>query len=435
MATDVVEKSGSAGEPAEFNMLANARAYFEAAADRLGLNQNIKDILQRTERELMVNIPVNMDDGSVQVFEGYRVQHNSARGPYKGGIRYHPQVSMDEVRALAALMTWKCSVADIPYGGGKGGITCEPADLSTRELEQLTRNFVRAIRPIIGPRTDIPAPDVNTNATVMAWIVDEYSSLEGQAVPEIVTGKPILMGGSLGRREATGYGVARTALEVLSLLGRSPEATTVAVQGFGNVGSWAAERLYRAGCKIIAISDVSGGYFNPEGFDIDDVMRYQETSPRGLLQGYPDCSQKITNEELLSLEVNMLIPAALENQLHSGNAGEVKAEIIVEGANGPTTLLADKILYERGTIIVPDILANAGGVTVSYFEWVQNLYGFAWEFDDVINKMDSKMVTNLKNVWEMSQDEDISLREAAFTIAIKRVVESMKLRNSGYTAM
>lgn len=432
---DVVEKSGSAGEPAEFNMLANARAYFEAAADRLGLNQNIKDILQRTERELMVNIPVNMDDGSVKVFEGYRVQHNSARGPYKGGIRYHPQVSMDEVRALAALMTWKCSVADIPYGGGKGGITCEPADISTRELEQLTRSFVRAIRPIIGPRTDIPAPDVNTNATVMAWIVDEFSSLEGQAVPEIVTGKPILMGGSLGRREATGYGVARTALELLSLLGRSPEATTVAVQGFGNVGSWAAERLYRAGCKIVAISDVSGGYFNPEGFDIDDVMRYQETSPRGLLQGYSAGSQKITNEELLSLEVTMLIPAALENQLHSGNAGDVKAEIIVEGANGPTTLLADEMLYQRGTIIVPDILANAGGVTVSYFEWVQNLYGFAWEFDDVISKMDGKMVTNLKNVWEMSKDMDISLREAAFTIAIKRVVESMKLRNSGYATM
>ena len=250
-----------------------------------------------------------------------------------------------------------------------------------------------------------------------------------------MTGKPILMGGSLGRREATGYGVARTALELLSLLGRSPEATTVAVQGFGNVGSWAAERLYRAGCKIVAISDVSGGYFNPEGFDIDDVMRYQETSPRGLLQGYSAGSQKITNEELLSLEVTMLIPAALENQLHSGNAGDVKAEIIVEGANGPTTLLADEMLYQRGTIIVPDILANAGGVTVSYFEWVQNLYGFAWEFDDVISKMDGKMVTNLKNVWEMSKDMDISLREAAFTIAIKRVVESMKLRNSGYATM
>lgn len=419
----------------EFNMLENARAYFEIAADRLGLDESMRQVLQHPERELMVNIPVKMDDGTIKLFNGYRVQHCSALGPYKGGLRYHPQVSMGEVRALAALMTWKCSVADIPYGGGKGGITCDPATMSDNELEKVTRRFVRALRPIIGPRVDIPAPDVNTNATTMAWIVDEASMLDGQEVPEIVTGKPILMGGSLGRREATGYGVARTVLETLDYLSIGTDEVTVAVQGFGNVGSWAAERLFRHGCKIVAISDVTGGYYNPNGFDIPDVMKYQETSPRGLLKGYPGPCESISNEELLTLDVTVLIPAALENQIHSGNVHEVKARIIAEGANGPTTLPADQVLNDRGVIVIPDILANSGGVIVSYFEWVQNLHGFSWDFDDVIAKLDNKMVTNLHNVWELSQEMKISLREAAFLIAIRRVVQALKLRNSCFAGV
>lgn len=419
----------------EFNMLENARAYFEIAADRLGLDESMRQVLQHPERELMVNIPVKMDDGTIKLFNGYRVQHCSALGPYKGGLRYHPQVSMGEVRALAALMTWKCSVADIPYGGGKGGITCDPATMSDNELEKVTRRFVRAMRPIIGPRVDIPAPDVNTNATTMAWIVDEASMLDGQEVPEIVTGKPILMGGSLGRREATGYGVARAVLETLDYLSIGTDEVTVAIQGFGNVGSWAAERLFRHGCKIVAISDVTGGYYNPNGFDVPDVMKYQETSPRGLLKGYPGPCEKISNEELLTLDVTVFIPAALENQIHSGNAHEVKARIIAEGANGPTTLPADQVLNDRGVIVIPDILANSGGVIVSYFEWVQNLHGFSWDFDDVIAKLDNKMVTNLHNVWELSQEMKISLREAAFLIAIRRVVQALKLRNSCFAGV
>ncbi|MBC7225947.1 MAG: Glu/Leu/Phe/Val dehydrogenase [Thermoflexales bacterium] len=398
-------------------------------AQRLNLDPDIHKILRRPERELTVSIPVVMDDGHIEVFTGYRVQHSSARGPCKGGIRYHPEVNLNEVRALAALMTWKCAVVGIPYGGAKGGVQCDPSQMSPDELCRLTRRFTAAIMPILGPRRDIPAPDVNTNPQVMAWIADTVSMLEGKAVMEIVTGKPIPLGGSLGRREATGRGVAIVTSELLKRQNRRLADTTVAVQGYGNVGSFAATILHQMGCKIVAVSDISGGLYNPAGLDIPDINRHVANHPQHLLEGYQAPGvDHITNDELLVSDVDVLIPAALEHQIRADNAPHIRARMIVEGANGPTTREADQILQERGTIVVPDILANAGGVVVSYFEWVQDLQYFFWDEAEVNRNLETIMRRAFAEVWDFCQEHRVPLRLGAYMLAVSRVAEAVRSR-------
>jgi glutamate dehydrogenase (NAD(P)+) len=399
---------------------------FDDVARRLELDPGLYAILRQPEREMTVSVPVVMDDGHIKVFTGYRVQHSSARGPCKGGIRYHPDVNLNEVRALAALMTWKCAVVDIPYGGAKGGVHCDPVQMSQNEIERLTRRFAAMIMPIIGSKRDIPAPDVNTNPQIMAWISDTASMLTGRTTMDIVTGKPIPLGGSLGRREATGRGVAIATREALKRTRRQPEATTVAVQGYGNVGMFAATILNRMGCCIAAISDISGGLYAPAGLDIAAINRYVAENPHHLLEGYqaPGVEQ-ITNEELLASPVDVLVPAALEHQIHSGNAEEIRAGMIVEGANGPTTLDADEILQDRGVTVVPDILANAGGVIVSYFEWVQDLQFFFWEEEEVNRNLERLMVRSFNNVWAFSQEQQVPLRLGAFMLAVDKVARAV----------
>jgi len=389
----------------------------------------IWEILCRPERALEVSVPITRDDGEIEVLTGYRVQYNSARGPCKGGIRYHTGVTLDEVKALAGWMTLKCAVANIPYGGSKGGIACDPTRFSEREIERITRCYTARILPLIGPKQDIPAPDVNTNASIMNWIVDTASALRGEAVPGIVTGKSIELGGALGRREATGRGVVFTAIGILQRLGFDVTQARVAVQGFGNVGSVAAQLLAKQGAKVVGISDVSCGYYCPNGFDIDDVIRYVETSPGHLLAGYSTPGmEEITNDELLTLDVDVLIPAALEAQITSRNAANVQAKVIVEGANGPTTPEADLILAEEETLVVPDILANAGGVVCSYFEWVQNIQCFAWEEKETNQRLGRVMQRALTEVWDLSQERQISLRLAAFVLGVERVAQAIRLR-------
>jgi len=401
----------------------------DLAREHTDIPDGIWEILRRPERSLEVSIPITRDDGEIEVFTGYRVQYSSARGPCKGGIRYHPGVTLDEVKALAGWMTWKCAVVNIPYGGGKGGIVCDPTRLSERELERLTRCYTARILPLIGPKQDIPAPDVNTNASIMNWIVDTASLLKGEAVPGTVTGKSIELGGALGRREATGRGVMFTTIGVLQRLGIDVTQARVAVQGFGNVGSVAAQLLAAQGAKIVGVSDVSGGYHCPTGFDVDDLLRYVETSPGHLLAGYSAPGmEEITNDELLALDVDVLIPAALEAQITSRNAANVQARVIVEGANGPTTPEADLILGEKGTLVVPDILANAGGVVCSYFEWVQNIQCFAWEEKETNQRLGRIMQRALTEVWDLSHERQISLRLAAFVLGVERVAQAIKLR-------
>ena len=398
-------------------------------AERIGLDPSIHRILRRPERELTVSIPVMMDDGRIEVFSGYRVQHSSARGPCKGGIRYHPKVDLDEVRALAALMTWKCAVVGIPYGGAKGGVECDPSVMSERELSRMTRRFTTAILPILGPKRDIPAPDVNTNAQVMAWMADTVTMLEGKAVMEIVTGKPVALGGSLGRKEATGRGVAIATAELIKRREGNLSETTVAVQGYGNVGSAAATILQEMGCKIVAVSDVSGGLYCAEGLDTASLNQYAASHPKHLLEGYEAPGVKrITNEELLTADVDVLVPAALEHAIHAGNAADVRARMIVEGANGPTTPEADEILTERGIVVVPDILANAGGVIVSYFEWVQDLQNFFWEEEEVNHRLERIMVRSFKEVWDFAKQRRVPLRLGACMLAISRVAEAVQAR-------
>jgi glutamate dehydrogenase (NAD(P)+) len=398
-------------------------------AMRIGLDPSIHRILRRPERELTVSLPVMMDDGRIEVFDGYRVQHSSARGPCKGGIRYHPDVDLDEVRALAALMTWKCAVVGIPYGGAKGGVECDPSTMSERELSRLTRRFTTAILPILGPKRDIPAPDVNTNAQIMAWMADTVSMLEGKATMEIVTGKPIPLGGSLGRKEATGRGVAISTAELIKRQQGQLSETTVAVQGYGNVGSAAATILQEMGCKILAVSDISGGLYCANGLDTSSLNQHTANHPQHLLEGYEAPGvQAITNEELLCVDVDVLIPAALEHAIHADNAGSVQARMIVEGANGPTTPEADEILNERGIVVVPDILANAGGVIVSYFEWVQDLQNFFWEEEEVNHKLERIMVRSFKEVWDFSQEKRVSPRLGASMLAVSRVAEAVQAR-------
>ncbi|MCI5795834.1 MAG: Glu/Leu/Phe/Val dehydrogenase [Ruminococcus sp.] len=411
-----------------YNPYDNVLATVENAAHILGYKPAEYEAVKYPERELTVSVPVRMDDGSVKVFKGYRVQHSTVRGPAKGGIRYHQNVNLDEVKALSAWMTFKCAVADIPYGGGKGGIVVNPTTLSDGEKQRLTRRFTSMIAPIIGPDKDIPAPDVGTNAEVMGWIMDTYSMLNGHSTPAVVTGKPIALGGSEGRNEATGRGIMLNTLYICEKLGIDIKSSTIAIQGMGNVGSITAKLLDKEGAKIVAVSDVSGGICNENGLNIPAILDYLSTKGN-LLSGYnEDGMKRISNEELLTLDTTILIPAALENQINKDNADRIKAKVIVEGANGPTTIEADKILDEKGIVLVPDILANSGGVVVSYFEWVQNLQSFEWTEEEVNSKLARKMSKAFENVYSIAKENNVSLRTGAYLIALKRVVDTTKLR-------
>jgi glutamate dehydrogenase (NAD(P)+) len=405
------------------------RAQVDLAGERLRLPRDLRELLKRPERVLEVAIPVRMDDGRIQMFQGFRVQHSSARGPCKGGIRYHPGVTVDEVKALAGWMTWKCAVVDIPFGGGKGGIVCDPMELSLGELERLTRRYTAMILPLIGPKCDIPAPDVNTSAREMNWIMDTASALRGEPMYAIVTGKDVAVGGARGRREATGRGVSIVTQEILAALGQDVRGVTVAVQGFGNVGSVAALHLHQSGAKVVGIADVSGGRFCPDGLNIPELIDYTAHSKNRLIAGYTTPGvQEIPGEEVLYLDVDILIPAALEGQITEDNASQIKAKVIVEGANGPTTPEADVILEEAGKVVVPDILANAGGVVVSYFEWVQGLQCFYWGEEETNRHLDRIMHHAFRSVWDYACEQKISLRTAALMLGMERVVEAIRLR-------
>jgi glutamate dehydrogenase (NAD(P)+) len=398
-------------------------------AEKINLDPNLHAVLRQPERELTVSVPVQMDDGHIEVFTGHRVQYSSVRGPCKGGIRYHQDVTLDEVKALAAWMTWKCAVVNIPYGGAKGGVRCDPLKMSKDEVRRLTRRFTVMIMPILGGRRDIPAPDVNTGAETMGWMMDTVSMFEGRTVLEIVTGKPIELGGSLGRREATGRGVMITSLELLQKKGCNLPETKVAIQGYGNVGSVAATLLYEKGCKIVGVSDVTGGFYNPKGLNIRKINEYVETSKNHLLEGYKeDGAESISNEDLLLLDVHLLVPAALENQINEKNASQIKAKFIAEGANGPTTPEADRILENKGVTVIPDVLANAGGVVCSYFEWVQGLQSYFWDVDQINQSLDKIMVRSFDEVWSVAQDKKVDMRTAAYMKAITRVANALKQR-------
>jgi len=399
---------------------------FDVAADLLGLDSGLYEYLRSPSRIHITSVPVVMDDGSLRVFEGYRVIHNEVLGPSKGGIRFAPDVHLDEVKALAAWMTWKCAVVGVPFGGAKGGITCDPRSMSPGEVERLTRRYTANLMDVFGPDKDIPAPDMNTNEQVMAWLLDTYSMHVRRTEPAVVTGKPLLIGGSEGRREATGRGVMTTTLGAMERLGMRPGQSTVAVQGFGNVGSVAAQLLREQGCRVVAVSDVTGGYYNADGIDIDAAIVYA-AEHGNQLTGF-DGAEPITNEELLALEVDVLAPCAKENQITSDNAGDVKAKIVAEGANGPTTPHADDILNENGVLVIPDILANAGGVTVSYFEWVQDRQGYFWSRDRVNRRLDRMMRAGFDRVYDAAERYDTSMRIGAYVIAIEKVAGALKLR-------
>ncbi len=409
----------------EFSLYDMAVKQLEKAAKYLDIETGILEILKKPKRELIVNIPVKMDNGEIKVFTGYRVQHNDALGPFKGGIRYHPTVNLDEIRALAMLMTWKTALMGLPFGGAKGGIKCNPKFLSKSELERLTRRYTYAIREYIGPNIDIPAPDVYTDEQTMAWMADTYSKLVGAWRPGVVTAKPVQIGGSHGRIEATGLGVVVVAREALKILGFKASEVTVAIQGYGNVGYWAAYYLHKWGFKVVAVSDSKGGIFNPEGLNPIKVKEHK--SRTGSVINCPKAIN-ISNEELLELEVTLLIPAAVENVITEKNANNVKAKIISEGANAPITPEADRILNERGVFVIPDILANAGGVTVSYYEWVQSLQRYWWDKEEVLDKLENKMIKTFHEVYKFSKERKISMREAAYMLAIDRVAKAIKLK-------
>ena len=398
----------------------------DEASKLIKLDDGMRQILANPKRVLTVSLPVKMDNNEIKVFTGFRSQHNDARGPYKGGIRYHPQVSIDEVKALSMWMTWKCAVADIPYGGGKGGIICNPKEMSEDELERLTRRYAYAISDIIGPRTDIPAPDVYTGGKEMAWIMDTYSALKGNFMqPEIITGKPLAIGGSLGRTEATGRGLSFTVREAAKRLKINMNTATVVVQGFGNAGQYSAQFLEEQGAKVIAVSDSNGGVSNKDGIQVGALRKHKEK--KGSVVGFPG-TRPISNEDLVEMECTILVPAALENQIISKNAGKIKAKIVAEAANGPTTPDADDILYKNGIMVIPDILANGGGVTVSYFEWLQNLRREYWKEDEVNQRLDRNISKAFSDVYETHDQYTVNMRKASTLLAIKRVVEATKIR-------
>jgi len=413
-----------------YNPFDNVVETVDHAAEILGYKKSDYIAMVYPERELKVSVPVVMDDGSVKIFEGFRVQHSTVRGPAKGGVRFHPNVNINEVKALAAWMTFKCACVGIPYGGGKGGVVCDPAKLSEHELSCLTRRYTAMIAPIIGPDSDIPAPDVGTNAKIMGWMMDTYSMLKGHCVPGVVTGKPISIGGALGRHEATGRGVMINTLNLLKAMKHPVRGTKVVVQGMGNVGSITAKCLYEQGLKIIAVSDVSGGIYNEKGLDIPAIISYIEEKPGNLLSGYKikAGTKRVTNEQLLELPTDILIPAALENQINEKNAAKIRAKIIIEAANGPTTLEADEILSKRNIPVLPDILTNAGGVVVSYFEWVQNIQSLSWTEERVNEELKTILDLAFKNVWDITKEKKVSLRTGAYLVAVKRVVEAKKIR-------
>ncbi|WP_027000889.1 Glu/Leu/Phe/Val family dehydrogenase [Eisenibacter elegans] len=402
---------------------------FDIAAKLLGISDEIYNILKTPARQVIVGIPVTMDNGKIQVFEGYRVIHSNILGPAKGGIRFAPDVHIDEVRALAAWMTWKCAVVDIPYGGAKGGITCNPREMSEGELERLVRGYTSAMLSVIGPDKDIPAPDMGSGPREMAWMMDEFSKAHGMTIPAVVTGKPLVLGGSLGRVEATGRGVMVCALAGMERLHINPYKATCAVQGFGNVGSYAAKLLNERGVSILAISDMSGGYYNDKGIDIDKAMAYSQAN-KGSLEGF-DGAEKITNEDLLTMKADVLVPAAKEDVIDENIARKLQAKLIVEGANGPTSHKADPIINEKGVLAVPDILANAGGVTVSYFEWVQNRLGYKWTAERISRRTDRIMKESFDRVYQASIDYNVPMRIAAYIVAIDKVAKTYQFRG-GY---
>lgn len=409
----------------EDNPFEDMMSRFDRAAELLDLEPGLYKILRSAEKEITLSVPIMMDNGELEVFTGYRVLHNTSRGPAKGGIRFDENVNLDEVKALAAWMTWKCAVVSIPFGGAKGGVICDPLKLSVGELERLTRRYTAGLINTLGPDSDVPAPDVNTNERVMAWVMDTYSMHMRHTVTAVVTGKPVEMGGSLGRREATGRGCMLVTLAALEHLGISVKGTTVAVQGFGNVGSTVARLLQEQGCTVVAVGDRSGALYNAKGIDVVHAVQYVQEHRS--LEGYSE-GDRITNEELLTLDVDVLVPAALENVITRKNAAKVRAKIICEGANGPTTAPADAILDEQGVFVIPDILANAGGVTVSYFEWVQDRSGYFWTLNTVNERLQRIMQTGFHDVLALSNRHKVNMRTAAYMLAISRVATVHRLR-------
>jgi len=409
----------------DLNPFRIAMRQFDTAAEKLGLDPSLRDVLRRPRRALWVSLPVKMDDGTLTVFQGFRVQHNSARGPCKGGIRYHPNVSFDEVQALASWMTWKCATVNIPFGGAKGGIICDPKKMSKGELERLTRRYAYEISPIIGPDMDIPAPDVYTDSQVMAWILDTYSMTHGHSAPGVVTGKPLFLGGSLGRHEATARGCVFTIRAACEVKGIQFNQATAAIQGFGNAGSISAQLLSRQGAKVVAVSDSRGGLFNSKGLDMAAVAEHKEKT--GSVVGYRE-ADAISSAAVLEVNCDILVPAALENQITVANAARIRAKIIAEAANGPTTPAADAILYDKGILVIPDILANAGGVTVSYFEWVQDLQELFWDEDEVNGKLEKIMLRSFRDVHSTAQKYGVDMRTGAYILAIDRVAQATQWR-------
>ncbi|MBI1746527.1 MAG: Glu/Leu/Phe/Val dehydrogenase [Acidobacteria bacterium] len=413
----------------ETNLFSAMVYRFDVAAQKLNLGEGLYKFLRYPTREISVYVPVLLDDGRLEIFKGFRVQHSFARGPCKGGIRYAPDVTLDEIKALAAEMTWKCAVVNIPFGGAKGGIICDPPKMTPGELERLTRRYTAQILEFIGPETDVPAPDINTNEQVMAWIMDTYSMHARRTVTAVVTGKPVELGGSAGRREATGRGILVTAREAIKKLDMTSKPPTVAIQGFGNVGSTAARLMHADGYKIVAVSDIHGGIYNPAGINITELLAF--TGKNKTVLGFPN-TERISNAEVLELPCDMLVPSATENQIHAKNAPNIKARILCEGANGPTTPQADVILQENGVFLVPDILANAGGVTVSYFEWVQDRYGYFWREEDVTSRLHETMIRSFHEVVGFAEKFKVDNRTAAYMLAIDRVAHVVKMR--GYYA-
>ena len=408
------------------NVFLRAQQLIKHACDKLQADPEVYEILKNPMRTLEVSIPVKMDDGSTKSFIGYRIQHNDAVGPYKGGIRFHQDVNMDEVKALSMWMTFKCGVVGVPYGGGKGGVIVDPHELSESELERLARGYLRAIAPIIGEKVDIPAPYVGTNGQVMAWMVDEYYRTTGDFQPGVMTGKPVSFYGSLGRTEATGYGIAIITQRAAEKIGMDLKGARIALQGFGNVGSYTAKYIDELGGKIVAIADHTAGLYNSNGFDIEELSKY--VAENKVIKGFPGAEKEFPKEEIITYDVDILLPCALENVITAENAKDIKAKLICEGANGPTTLEADEILEKRGIVVTPDILTNAGGVTVSYFEWVQNLTRDSWTFEEIQEKQRKSMLDAFEEIWKLKNFYGVNMRVAAYMMSIKRVAEAMKIR-------